>query len=62
MTLEAVTQHQKSIRHLLDAQRIYEAIIELSPIVEEVADYHLKGEKRCFIASPTASTPSPTNV
>ena len=41
MTLEAVTQHQKSIRHLLDAQRIYEAIIELSPIVEEVADYHL---------------------
>ena len=41
MTLEAVTQHQKSIRRLLDAQRIYEAIIELSSIVEEVADYHL---------------------
>ncbi|MGM9869564.1 MAG: tetratricopeptide repeat protein [Sodaliphilus sp.] len=41
MTLEVITKHKKSIWHLLDARRIYEAIIELSPIVEEVADYHL---------------------
>ena len=41
MTLEVITKHKNSIRHLLDARRIYEAIIELSPIVEEVADYHL---------------------
>ena len=41
MTLEQITQHRKSIYSLLTGSRIYEAIVELKPVVEEVADYDL---------------------
>lgn len=43
MTLKEISQKQKYIYQLLDDDRVYEAILGLSSVVEEVADYSLTG-------------------
>ncbi|MDO4511022.1 MAG: tetratricopeptide repeat protein [Bacteroidales bacterium] len=42
MTIKEISQFQTDVYQLLDDARIYEAIIRLMPVVEEVADYELK--------------------
>ena len=41
MTLKEITQYKSDICALIDGGRLYEAIVKLCPLVEEVADYSL---------------------
>ena len=41
MTLKEITQYKTDITSLVDGGRLYEAIVKLQPVAEEVADYNL---------------------
>ena len=41
MTLKEITQYKTDITSLIDGGRLYEAIVKLQPVVEDVADYNL---------------------